>query len=117
MQLHFQNSYRSRVYVAIAIYNTNCQPPWDSQGWWAIDPGNSAYVANTCNRYFYFYAEALDGEYWAGPYRFEVAESAFDFCPTSSVGFSGATAGMRQADDQIGSICWPWDSYTVELIA
>jgi uncharacterized membrane protein len=117
MQIHFQNGYSSRVYVAIALYNTSCQPPWDSQGWWTIDPGNTVYVANTCNRYLYFYAEAVDGAYWAGPYQFEVAEGVFDFCPTSDIGFSGATAGMRQIDDNIGDICWPWDSYTLELIA
>jgi hypothetical protein len=23
---------------------------------------------------------------------------------------------MREIDDGIGSICWPWDSYTVELV-
>lgn len=111
------NGYSSRVYVAIALYNTSCQPPWDSQGWWTIDPGNTVYVANTCNRYLYFYAEAVDGAYWAGPYQFEVAEGVFDFCPTSGIGFSGATAGMRQIDDNIGDVCWPWDSYTLELIA
>ena len=93
------------------------QPPWDSQGWWTIDPGNTVYVANTCNRYLYFYAEAVDGAYWAGPYQFEVAEGVFDFCPTSGIGFSGATAGTRQIDDNIGDVCWPWDSYTLELIA
>ncbi len=81
MQIHFQNGYSSRVYVAIALYKTSCQPPWDSQGWWTIDPGNTVYVANTCNRYLYFYAEAVDGAYWAGPYQFEVAEGVFDFCP------------------------------------
>jgi|SRR5450755_1464415 hypothetical protein len=82
---------------------------------WVIDPGNTVYVANTCNRYLYFYAEAVDGAVWGGDYQFEVAESAFYFCPTPAVGFSGATAGMRQLDDNIGGICWPWDSATWEL--
>jgi uncharacterized membrane protein len=116
VQINFQNGYSSLVYVAIAQYDTNCDPPWASEGWWGIEPGATVHVANTCNRYLLFYAEAVDGTYWAGPYQFQVTESAFFFCPTAEIGYSGATVGMREVDDDIGSICWPWDSYTVELV-
>jgi uncharacterized membrane protein len=80
MQIKFQNNYKVGVNVAIAYYNTSCSPPWQSEGWWGIEPGNSVHVINTCNRYLFFYAEAVDGAYWAGPYRFQVAEGVFSFC-------------------------------------
>jgi uncharacterized membrane protein len=115
MQINFQNNYSAAVNVAIAYYDTSCSPPWQSEGWWGIDPGNSVYVINTCNRYLYFYAEAVDGEYWAGQYLFPVAEGVFYFCPSPGIGFSGDSVGMRQIDNGIGSICWPWDSFTIDL--
>jgi hypothetical protein len=116
MQLYFQNGYTATVHFAIAIYNTGCEPPWESQGWWGLDPGGSTYVADTCNRYFYFYAEATDGRFWAGRHFFEVAEGTFSFCPTSGIGFSGETVGMRQVDDQIGPTCPSCESFTVILV-
>jgi uncharacterized membrane protein len=118
MQIHFQNSYSSYVWVAIATYNASCGGfgGWEVKGWWGISPGASSYVANTCNRYLYFYAEASNGAYWAGPYDFQVSEGVFDFCPPSGVGIEGATTGMREIDNNIGSICWPWDSYTLNLV-
>jgi uncharacterized membrane protein len=115
MQIKFKNNYHVGLNLAIAYYNGSCSPPWQSEGWWVIEPGNTAYVLNTCNRYVCFYAEAFDGEYWGGPYQFEVAESAFNFCPTASVGFTGADAGFALLDNGIGGICWPWDSYTLNL--
>jgi len=115
MQIKIQNNYKVGVNVAIAYYNTSCSPPWQSEGWWGIEPGNSVHVINTCNRYLFFYAEAVDGAYWAGPYRFPVAEGVFSFCPTAGVGFSGAEVGMREIDNGIGGTCWPWDSYTLNL--
>src|SRR5580658_2954028 len=105
MQIKFQNNYKVGVNVAIAYYNTSCSPPWQSEGWWGIEPGNSVHVINTCNRYLFFYAEAVDGAYWAGPYRFQVAEGVFSFCPTAGVGFSGAEVGMREIDNGIGGTC------------
>jgi uncharacterized membrane protein len=49
MQIYFQNNYKAGLYVAIAYYNNSCDPPWQSEGWWGISPGNSAHVLNTCN--------------------------------------------------------------------
>jgi hypothetical protein len=96
----------------------NCQGSgsWETEGWWVITPGNTVHVANTCNRYLYFYAEAVNGEYWAGNYDFEISEGEFDFCPSAGVGIQGATVGMRELDNNIGGTCWPWDSYTLQLV-
>jgi hypothetical protein len=34
----------------------------------------------TSNRWFYYYAEAVDGAYWAGPYVAEVSDAKFEKC-------------------------------------
>jgi hypothetical protein len=118
VQIKFQNCYPSQVNVAAAVYDANCQPPWESKGGGRSTRATRVHVANTCNGNLCFYAEAADGVYSAGPYQFEIAESAFDFRPTATIGFSGATVGMRLIDGQMGGTCWRWDSYTtLELVA
>jgi len=83
--VHFVNGHTRRVQVAIKFYQPNCSQyggrPWGTRGWWLIDPGQSAYVLDTNNRYFYYYAESVsDGKVWAGDSRTPVTLRAFDSC-------------------------------------
>ena len=61
--VHFINGHSRRVQLAICFYQPNpCSQygePWGTRGWWILEPGQSKYVADTNNRYFYYYAESL----------------------------------------------------------
>lgn len=43
-------------------------PAWNDRGWWTLSPGGQAYIADTQNRYVYFYAETVSGPrlVWSG---------------------------------------------------
>jgi uncharacterized membrane protein len=81
----FHNSYSTTLFVAYMRLDNNCGndcgEPWDVLGWVKLAPGATGYRANpTNNRYYYYYAEALNGAMWAGPYVAEVSNSAFEKC-------------------------------------
>jgi hypothetical protein len=81
----FRNSYVAPIYVAYIRLDYDCEndcgEPWDVLGWIGLSPGQVQYRANpTGNRYYYYYAEATDGAYWAGPYAAEVTSSVFEKC-------------------------------------
>jgi len=83
--VQFHNAYTTKLYVAYMRLDQNCGnecgEPWDVLGWVALAPGDSQSRANpTNNRYYYYYAEALDGAFWAGPYVAEVTQSRFEKC-------------------------------------
>jgi hypothetical protein len=74
-----------RMYVAYMRLDYNCDnlcgEPWDVLGWINLDPGETETRNNpTNNRYFYYYAEALDGAVWNGPFPAEVRDAAFEKC-------------------------------------
>ena len=87
--VHFVNGHTRRVQVAIKFYQPSCGQygrPWGTRGWWLIDPGQSAYVLDTNNRFFYYYAECVsDGRVWSGDSPTPVYQPAFDSCV--SLGF------------------------------
>ncbi|HEY7025595.1 MAG TPA: hypothetical protein VH371_11615, partial [Candidatus Limnocylindrales bacterium] len=71
--INFHNSYGKKLWVAYMRVdwdcNNDCGEPWDVLGWIALDPGETESRSNpTSNRWFYYYAEAIDGAFWAGPY-------------------------------------------------
>lgn len=81
----FHNSYPTTIYVAYMRLDwacgDECGDPWDVLGWARLSPGQTKSRANpTSNRYFYYYAEADDGAYWAGPYVAEVSNDRFEKC-------------------------------------
>jgi hypothetical protein len=39
MRISFQNGYSSLIYVAIALHDANCDPPWASEGWCSASGG------------------------------------------------------------------------------
>jgi uncharacterized membrane protein len=81
--VHFINGYNQRVEVAVAYANSSCSRLWAVRGWWGIEPGGSAYVLDTDNRYMFFYAESSNrvwvgsGDNYADVY---VTQQAFDRC-------------------------------------
>lgn len=46
------------------------QPEWEAEGFWNLNPGESAYILNTTNKFVYFTAFAQDGTAW-GDERFQ----------------------------------------------
>jgi len=101
--VHFINGYTRRVQIAIAFKQDSCSEygrPWGTRGWWVLNPGEEAYVLDTNNRFFYYYAEATDGSrLWTsaeGPFVY-VVQSAFDSC--IDIGSTAArVVGMRIKD-------------------
>jgi hypothetical protein len=102
MEIHFRNSYTSRVWVAIQFwYPDHCGDygSWGTRGWWGIDPGGEVHALDTANNYGYFYAQAADGSYWAGDHGpIYLYHEAFDSC--LKIGSTAAydTASAREFD-------------------
>lgn len=81
----FRNSYTTRIFVAYMRLDFACRDtcgdPWDVLGWVGLNPGESKSRANpTNNRWYYYYAEGLDGAVWAGPFVAEVSQDRFEKC-------------------------------------
>jgi hypothetical protein len=71
-EVTFTNSYGKKIYVAYMRRDFDCQADcgdiWDVLGWINLDPGETESRANpTTNRWYYYYAEASDGAFWAAP--------------------------------------------------
>lgn len=104
----FTNSYGQKIYVAYMRRDWACQEdcgePWDVLGWIGLDPGETETRANsTSNQWYYYYAESVDGAYWAGPYPANVSYQKFQKCSCLGVITSEGTSpyhdvGMRVLD-------------------
>jgi hypothetical protein len=83
-EVTFTNSYGKKIFVAYMRRDFNCQECgdiWDVLGWINLDPGETESRANpTNNRWYYYYAESVDGAFWSGPYVAEVSNSRFEKC-------------------------------------
>jgi hypothetical protein len=110
-QVAFRNAYGKRIYVAYMRCHPDCESyfrtfgdPWQVRGWIQLDAGETEYRSNpTRNQWFYYYAEAEDGAYWAGPYTAHVSNWAFTSCEgywltLHKIGFSPYAVGMRELD-------------------
>jgi hypothetical protein len=98
------------MFVAYMRLDYNCQndcgEPWDVLGWISLQPGETESRDNpTNNEYFYYYAEALDGAYWAGPFPAEVSNNRFEKCTCLGVIVENGeptnpyyTVGFRELD-------------------
>lgn len=65
LKLKFKNSCSKEIQTFIRF--KNYEGVWQTKGWWVLKPGETAYVEDTKNRVFYFYAEATDGSTkWKG---------------------------------------------------
>jgi hypothetical protein len=83
-QVSFTNSYGKKLSVAYMRREYSCQTCgdiWDVLGWINLEPGETKTRENaTKNRWFYFYAEAVDGAVWNGDYPAEVTDTRFEKC-------------------------------------
>lgn len=106
--LTFTNSYREKLFVAYMRLEPDCESecgePWDVLGWINLDPGETETRSNaTSNRWFYYYAEAADGSFWAGPFVADVSSSRFQKCNCLGVAVSSGPppyhdVGFRELD-------------------
>ena len=106
--LTFTNSYGKQLFVAYMRRDFRCQSEcgdiWDVLGWIKLDPGEAETRPNpTKNQWFYYYAEAIDGAYWAGPYVANVSNNRFQKCSCLGVIVSHGPqpyydVGMRELD-------------------
>lgn len=106
--VRFTNLYSSRVYVAYMradpACGADCGDPWDVLGWVALDRGATQTRPNpTGNRWFYYYAEADDGSFWASEFTAEVKLDRFQKCTCLGVSVSHGPnpwyeVGMRELD-------------------
>lgn len=102
MGLTLCNSYNTTIWTSIMFYSpASCGPETDHfemMGWWAIEPGACALVyANDLadvNRYWFYFAEADDGNFWAGPWAGSVTNEAFGGGQWCHAGL-GSTAAKR----------------------
>jgi Protein of unknown function (DUF1036) len=109
-EVYFKNDYGHTMYVAYMRRDYGCLPegqePWRVLGWIKLDPGATEYRDNeTENQWFYYYAEAVDGAMWIGPWIAEVRDAKFSTCSGTghtSLGGSGQQVwydvGMRELD-------------------
>jgi hypothetical protein len=122
MQLCFQNSYISKLWVACAWADDNCVglvrdatspvEGWDSGAWWGIESGETVETnVSTGNRYFYAYAESGDGHVWGGRYGpFGLEPGPVYPCAWND----GLPVRMHQVD--AGWWHWLYDSYTLTFL-
>lgn len=86
-------------------------------GWYNFDPGTCGVVYENdledLNRYWYYYAQAVDGEFWAGAIGETVVPSdAFDMCwGTPTTNDDSVGVAFRELD--VNS----YDDFTLSLIA
>jgi uncharacterized membrane protein len=119
MGLTIANGYTNLISVCIMFESPDtCSGEglgWEMMGWWNINPNDSKLVyANDLedlNRYWYYYAQAVDGRTWSGDgsWTASVPSAAFDQC--YGIGIStGVEVNFRELD--INS----YDNFTLTLV-
>jgi hypothetical protein len=83
--VEFENATGATINVAYMRVDHSCGSlcgdPWDVRGWVVLAPGQIQTRANpTENRWFYYYAEDVNGAVWNGPYVAEVRYARFNKC-------------------------------------
>lgn len=90
-KLKFQNKCSKELQTLIRF--KNYAGDWETKGWWILEPGETAYVEDTKNSVFYFYAEATDGsKTWQGTDNFKT--------------FKGKKYGFRKLNTSKGFGDW-----------
>jgi len=86
---YLSNHYPATVWLSIQWHDPHCQPePWRTVGWFQFEPGETAWcnvpelqdMRTIGNSHFYYYIEAADGAYWAGPYPTNCPNEAYNWC-------------------------------------
>lgn len=116
MSLVICNNYPSTVYLSYMWYDpANCGSGdhFDTIGWYQVNPGacRTVFFGNVnFNRYWAYYAEAVNGAVWNGNIQAWVSNSAYRLChgatctPCRVVGFR-----LLDVDN--------FNNYTLTLIA
>ncbi|MEJ2220954.1 MAG: DUF3568 family protein [Desulfobacterales bacterium] len=68
-KIFVKNNCRLPIYVAIRFLSGKDEPEhWQTRGWFSLDAGQTKHIADTHNRYIYFYAETRlqNKMYWGG---------------------------------------------------
>jgi len=109
--VRFTNSHSVSISVAYMRYDpacgADCGDPWDVLGWVNLAPNQTQTRPNpTGNRFFYYYAEGVDGSVWSGNFSAQVTREVFEKCAclgtTSPIWFN---VGMRELDlNQFGGV-------------
>jgi len=64
-KIYFKNKTSEKVEVAVRYKNLDGE--WETGGWYHLDPGDDAYLVNTKNAIFYYFAEAIYEDWvWSG---------------------------------------------------
>jgi len=117
MRVCFRNDGKSRVYIAVALYDpAGCADDgkWATRGWYSLAPGEEGCAFDTSNRYYYYYAEFASGAKLSGDYGpMYVTKQAFQSCINLGT-TSSYIVGLIERDLQ-GSALRGEDSLTVEL--
>jgi len=64
-----KNNCKHRIYVAVRFLTAKNEPEhWATRGWFSLNAGQKKHIADTRNRFIYFYAETRlkDQMYWGG---------------------------------------------------
>jgi uncharacterized membrane protein len=71
-RVYFVNTCNRRIQTAVHFRDLSGN--WITEGWWTLEPGEQAFVAQTTNRIFYMYAESIgpvaNRIYWDGSVRY-----------------------------------------------
>lgn len=68
-KVYVKNNCEHRIYVAVRFLTVKNEPEhWATRGWFALGAGQKKHIADTHNRFVYFYAEARlhNKIYWGG---------------------------------------------------
>lgn len=68
-RVYIKNNCRRTIYVAVHYLAGKNEPQsWQTRGWFTVAAGQKKHIADTHNRYIYFYAETrlADKLYWGG---------------------------------------------------
>ena len=110
MGLRLCNGYTRRISTVIMFYAPEeCGGEGGEflmRGWWNIDPGTCVLVhgedLEDVNRFWYVFADAPDGTFWAGPFGATVpTDMPFDQCFGTGVGGASSafqSIGFREID-------------------
>jgi uncharacterized membrane protein len=101
--LQFCNNYTAEVWIAILWRTPNCPDggDWTKEGWFRLGPGQCGVVSgenlHEVNRYWYYFAQAADGAFWAGVPHILVPYEPFRWCVSTS-STDSRDVGLREVD-------------------
>jgi Protein of unknown function (DUF3568)/Protein of unknown function (DUF1036) len=81
-KVYVKNKCSRPIYVAVRFLGGKNEPEhWKTRGWFALKSGQKKHIADTHNRYIYFYAETRlkDGIFWGGDNFFWFEGKRFGF--------------------------------------